>query len=105
MKRLLLVICLSAAAFAAPPDDCAALRKHGKKAEAEACYKQLAVNRDVYLSAEGYWGLGLYKEANDRFMQVTKANPKNALYHVRWGRMFLEKNQNDDADAEFDAAL
>ena len=52
---------------ASTPEDCAALRKHGKAADAHACYQALVQQRDPYLRAEGFWGLKMYRDANDQF--------------------------------------
>jgi tetratricopeptide (TPR) repeat protein len=90
---------------AATPDECRQMRKLGQKTEATKCFQQLAISRDQYLSAEGYWGLGVYEDANVRFRQVIKDQPKNAMYRVRWGRLYLERNQPDDASELFDEAL
>ena len=40
--------------------------KHGHRAEAHACYESLTQARDPYLRAEGFWGLEMYNEANNR---------------------------------------
>ncbi len=53
--------------FAATPDECGALRKHGHRAEAQKCYESLTASRDPYLRAEGYWGAQAYQEANNQF--------------------------------------
>ncbi len=53
--------------WAATPDDCHALRKHGHRAEAQKCYESLTAARDPYLRAEGYWGTEMYQEANNQF--------------------------------------
>ena len=52
---------------AATPDDCQCLRKHGQRAEAQACYESLTQARDPYLRAEGFWGLQNYQQANNEF--------------------------------------
>ena len=89
----------------ATPDDCAALRKHGKRAEARSCYQSLTVAQDRYFRGEGYWGLEMYQEANNEFRALVAQSPKNAMYRVRWGRLLHERFNNSDADMLFDEAL
>jgi len=81
----------STLAAAATPDACAALRKHGKEADAHACYTTLSQQRDPYLRAEGYWGLKMYQDANAQFRLAVAQSNGNALYRVRWGRLLHER--------------
>jgi len=106
MRRLLasILIC-SAAAWTATPEECHAYRRHGKTAEATACYQELAASRDPYLRAEGFWGLQNYHAANEQFRLAVAAEPENADYRVRWGRLFLEHYQEADAAELFQEAL
>ena len=46
-----------------------------------------------------------YVEANDMFRQLVERNPKNSTYRVRWGRLFLEHWQPDEAAKLFNEAL
>jgi cellulose synthase operon protein C len=95
----------SGISLAATPDDCAALRKHGRNPEAHACYEALTQQRDPYLRAEGYWGLEMYPQANDQFRAAVAQSDGNALYRVRWGRLLHERFNNTDADNLFKEAL
>ncbi len=55
--------------------------------------------------AEALWRAHDYKGANDTFKALVAANPKNAEYRTRWGRLLLERfNQTDSADL-FNEAL
>jgi cellulose synthase operon protein C len=90
---------------ASTPDDCQALRKHGRRAEADTCYKSLTLTRDSYLRAEGYWGLEMYEDANKEFRDAVAQSPNNALYRVRWGRLFHERFNDNDAQDLFKEAL
>jgi len=56
---LLLVSVAAARVFAAvgAPMDCWSLRKHGHRAEAQACFDGLTRSGDAYARAEGFWGL------------------------------------------------
>jgi tetratricopeptide (TPR) repeat protein len=91
--------------WAATPDDCRALRKHGHRAEAEKCYESLIEARDPYLRAEGYWGTDKYQEANSQFRTAVAQSPANAMYRVRWGRLMHERFNNTDAANLFKEAL
>src|ERR1700730_3269652 len=95
MRRLryivMLLVCIPAAVRAATPADCAALRRHGHRAEAQACYQSLTLTADPYLRAEGDWGLELYKDANDEFRIAVARADRNARYRVRWGRLFHDR--------------
>ena len=102
---LLLVAANAAWAAAATPDQCAALRKHGKSADAHVCYEALSQQRDPYLRAEGFWGLKMYQDANDQFRLAVAQSDGNALYRVRWGRLLHERFNNNDAEALFKEAL
>ena len=105
------------AAGTATPEGCWALRLHGKKADAGACFEALSRSGDAYLMAEGYWGLAdgsaapwdqtkqLWEQANEEF-RVAVARPKAPpLWSVRWGMLFYVRSQPKDAAAEFNAAL
>ena len=92
-------------AKAATPDECHALTKHGRRDEAHACYQSLAAQRDHYLRAEGYWGLGMYQQANDEFREAVAQDDRNANYRVRWGRLMHERFNNVEAEKLFQEAL
>jgi tetratricopeptide (TPR) repeat protein len=91
--------------WAATPDDCHALRKHGHRAEAQKCYESLIATRDPYLRAEGYWGTEMYQEANNQFRLAVAQSPANAHYRVRWGRLMHDRFNNTDAANLFKEAL
>ena len=86
-------------------DDCRALRHHGKLPEARTCFARLAGSPDPYLRAEGLWGLEQYKEANEQFREALKQHPKSVDIRVRWGRLFLERFNKDEAKGLFEEAL
>src|SRR6202790_1877902 len=79
------------------PADCAALRRHGHRAEAQACYQSLTLAADPYLRAEGDWGLELYQDANNEFRNAVGRADRNAHYRVRWGRLLHERFNNAEA--------
>jgi tetratricopeptide (TPR) repeat protein len=100
-----LLLFVSGYAFAATPDECHALRKHGHRTEAQACFQSLTQARDAYDRAEGDWGLYRYDEANAEFRAAVAQNDKSALYRVRWGRLLHERFNNQDAENLFKEAL
>jgi tetratricopeptide (TPR) repeat protein len=104
--RALLILALAAAPlFGQKLEECRGYRRHGRTAEMKRCFLELAASRDSYLRAEGLWGLEQYQEANDQFRAAVAAQPSNAGYRVRWGRLFLERFNKDEAAKLFEEAL
>ena len=99
------MVVTASAVWSATPDECQALRKHGKRAEAQACYKSLTLSRDPYLRAEGDWGLENYEQANNEFRLAVAQSGANAMYRVRWGMLLHERFNNTDAEGLFKEAL
>ena len=97
--------CVRVAAAAVAPADCATLRRHGHRTEAQACYQSLTLSADPYLRAEGAWGLELYQDANNEFRTAVARAEGNAHYRVRWGRLFHERFGDDAAVKLFGEAL
>jgi tetratricopeptide (TPR) repeat protein len=87
------------------PDDCHALRKHGRRVDAKTCYEALTRARDPYLRAEGSWGLEMYQEANNEFRAATAQSDSNSNYRVRWGRLMHERFNNAEAAKLFQEAM
>jgi tetratricopeptide (TPR) repeat protein len=98
---LLLVLPLGAQTL----DECQGLRHHGKLDQAQACYAKLATSSNPYLRAEGFWGIERYDDANNQFRDLIKQFPKNADYRVRWGRLFFERFNPDEAHNLYEEAL
>ena len=106
MKPTAILCALAALPLSAQTlDQCRAMRHHGQLAQAQTCFGHLANASDPYLRAEGLWGIEAYKEANDQFRDVIKANPKNAEYRVQWGLLFLERFVPNEATGLFNEAL
>ena len=55
--------------------------------------------------AEAYRKAHRYKDANEVFRILVEKNPKNAEYRTRWGRLYLEHWQPDDAGDLFNEAV
>jgi tetratricopeptide (TPR) repeat protein len=86
-------------------DQCRSFRHHGKLPEAQSCFAKLAAGSNAYARAEGLWALERYQDANDEFKALVKQEPKNALYRVRWGLLFLERFNPNEAGNLFNEAL
>jgi tetratricopeptide (TPR) repeat protein len=102
---VLLLACSRVVVAAVAPADCAALRRHGRRTEAQACYQSLTLATDSYLRAEGDWGLELYQDANNEFRNAVAGAAANAQYRVRWGRLLHERFNNAEASKLFGEAL
>ena len=89
----------------ASPSDCATLRLHGRGTDAYACYQSLTLAADPYLRAEGDWGLELYDDANNEFRTAVARADRNARYRVRWGRLFHDRFNDQEAANLFTEAL
>ena len=100
-----LVLISAGLSLAATPGDCQTLRKHGHRAEAQACFRSLTLARDPYLRAEGDWGLGMYEDANNEFRAAVAQNVGSAMIRVRWGRLLHDRFNNTDAEGLFKEAL
>ena len=103
----LLVMVLGSMSYcwAASPDSCQTLRKHGQKTEAQACYESLVRTNSAYYRAEGYWGLEQYDQANEQFRIATAPAESDPLYKVRWGMLLHQRFNNTDAVGLFQEAL
>jgi len=86
------------------PEQCHALRHHGDP-DAKNCYQRLTKSTDPEIRAEGYWGIGDFKQANEEFISAVKLRPKDAKTWTRRGRMFLERWQPADASDWFNNAI
>ncbi len=104
-RWLLSALLLAAPLAAQTLDECRTLRHHGKLAEAQTCYAKLSASSNPYLRAEGLWGIERYQDANDQFRDLIKQFPKNADYRVRWGHLFFERFNNEEAHDLFEEAL
>jgi tetratricopeptide (TPR) repeat protein len=94
-----------AAAHAAAPADCWAMRKHGHGAEARTCFTGLTRSADAYTRAEGFWGLEEWEQANEQFRLATQPANSPALYKVRWGMLLHERFNDGEAADLFREAL
>lgn len=91
--------------LAATPESCRALQKHGKKAQAPACFESLVRSSSPYDRAEGYWGLEQYDQANEQFRLAAASPGSDPQVKVRWGMLLHERFNNKDAVGLFQEAL
>ncbi len=103
--KLLAALLITLPLAAQTLDECRSLRHHGKLAEAQACYTKLSTSTNPYLRAEGLWGIERYEDANSQFRDLIKQYPKNADYRVRWGLLFFERFNNEEAHNLFEEAV
>ncbi len=105
-QRIFAFVLLTAATLsAAAPQECWLARKLGKTSQAESCFAELSRSSDLYQKAEGLWGHGSYEEANNLFRQALERDPANLKVRVRWGRLFLERFNKDEAQQLFKEVL
>ena len=102
---LVMVLSTISPCLAASPESCHALRKHGEKTEAQACFESLMHSNSPYFRAEGYWGLEQFDQANEQFRLATAPPDSEPLYRVRWGMLLHERFNNADAVGLFQEAL
>src|SRR5688572_4128732 len=104
--KFVIVCCALATSLAAQgPSECRNLFSRGKRVEARACFNKLTASPNPAFRAEGFWGIGAYKEANEQFKLAVAAQPKNPDLRVRWGRLFLERFNPAEARNLFKEAL
>ena len=87
--------------------NCEILHWEDRRREAGACYQSLTRNPTMppHIRAEAMWALGDVRSANNLFQTAVQSEPDNALIRLRWGELFLQTFQNQDALDLFDEAL
>ena len=83
---------------------CEALRHKGDPASRD-CYQRLTRASDPAIAAEGFWGVGDFRSANDSFRAAVKLRDTDPAPRVRWGRMYLDHWQASEASGLFGEAL
>ena len=105
MKFVIVFCALASSLLAQSPRECRDLLSRGKRVEAKTCFNKLTSSPNPAFRAEGFWGIGAYKEANEQFKVAVAAQPKNPDLRVRWGRLFLERFNPTEARTLFKEAL
>jgi len=94
MKVVFLSVAGAALLAGQAVSECRNLVHHGKRDEAKACFTKLTRSSNPAIRAEGFWGIGGNKQANEEFRLAVAAQPKNPDIRVRWGRFFAETQSN-----------
>jgi len=76
---------------------CDALRWGADRNAAAACYRSLLGAGEAAVRAEAAWALGDFKSANDWFRDALRAQPDNLTVRLRWGELFADTHQDDEA--------
>ena len=122
MTRLVLASLAALILLAGPPDawsqrgnergsrdpalePCDAHHDRGRIAEASECYRRVVHAGGPAAKAEAYWMLGDLKTANDRFREAVRLEPENPDLRVRWGHLYIDSHQDQEAAALFQEAL
>lgn len=105
LRTLAFVLLGVTALVAAEPETCWTERKLGKAAEAEACFAELTKSANAYERAEGLWGQGAFDAANVSFREALTREPARLDARVRWGRLFLERSNGEEAHQLFSEVL
>jgi tetratricopeptide (TPR) repeat protein len=84
---------------------CDALQWSGKRSTAEPCYRALLTSSDAGVRAEAAWALGDYKSANDWFREALGLKTNSASLRVRWGELYIDTHQDNEAYKLFAEAL
>ena len=111
MKPVLVFLSLLWAIAAPSPcqsadlEQCRALRHHGKLAESRSCFNGLTLSSDSFMQAEGYWGVGDYQSANERFRVAYRQQPNSPVVRTEWGKLLLERFNPGEAAKLFQEAI
>ena len=84
---------------------CDAGAYRGERAEAQGCYRALLAHEDVRIKAEAARALGDRRGANAYFQTAVREYPEDPAVRTRWGRLFLETHQDNDAAKLFQESL
>jgi tetratricopeptide (TPR) repeat protein len=80
-------------------------QNHGRAEQARSCYMQLVNSTNAITQAEAYWALGDLQRANECFRDIVQRNQRSVQPRIRWGRLFLQTHQYNDAAETFREAL
>lgn len=85
---------------------CDAARYRGQEAEANDCYRRLlATNDDVRIKAEAARALGDQRGANAFFQTALRDYAEDPAVRTRWGSLFSETHQDNEAVKLYQEAL
>jgi tetratricopeptide (TPR) repeat protein len=79
---------------------------HGRRDEARRCYSALLTGQaDVRVKAEAARALGDLKSANTYFRTAIQRYPKDPAVRTRWGELYAQTHQDNEAVRLFEEAL
>ena len=84
---------------------CDALHDRGNAIDAAACYRGLLRLDDAAARAEAHWMLGDLASANAQFRLAVEHAPEDPDLRVRWGNLYIESHQQEEAAELFQEAL
>ncbi|MBN1236915.1 MAG: hypothetical protein JXB36_00365, partial [Gammaproteobacteria bacterium] len=85
---------------------CDAAMYRGERADATQCYRRLLEQSgDARIMAEAARALDDVRTANSHFQTAVEQHPDDPAVRTRWGMLFLETHQNNEAVQLFLEAL
>ena len=85
---------------------CEDLHWSGELTAANTCFRGLInASQPLSVQAEAIWALGDRQAANSRFSTASKAEPSNSSLLVRWGALYADTYQSQEALKLFTEAL
>ena len=85
---------------------CEDLHWSGQVLEAQSCYRGLLnVNQPAAIRAEALWALGDLQGANSFFQTAQNDSPDDAVIRLRWGELYMQTYQYQEAYNLFAEAL
>ncbi len=84
--------------------NCETIYWHGERANATSCYRGL-LGAAPAIRAEALWALNDLQGANTAFQDAVNAEPMNAMHLVRWGELYMQTYQYQEAFNLFTEAL
>ena len=86
--------------------NCETQRWSSRPGEADNCYRALqSLEYPPLVRAEAFWALGDLQNANTAFQTAQNAEPENAEVRLRWGELFMQTFQYQEAYNLFAEAL
>src|SRR5690606_12943446 len=78
---------------------CEDLQWSGQRDAASNCYRQLSANLQEapQIRAEALWALGDLQTANSLFQRAVESSPEDPQVRLRWGELYLQTYQYQDA--------
>ena len=88
-----------------PLAECDRLAYRGERSAASTCYQRLRADGDPAIRAEAARALRDFRGANEAFRQAVQQAPDDASLRARWGYLFLDTHQANEAVQLFNESL